>query len=365
MQKRDFIWLTRNTDIDNECNSMEECDSTAVIFKIFRPHNLVRIKEIFSDHKIQRYKDQNDFHYVEIKDYSLDAFAADAQKFNADIMYNAPNGKLYYVPVDATAYLRNFRRSSPAMLNNLSTRKKLNMLLALNQDCYISQKVQENRDEFLEYNSDKLNALLNLQIPSVFWDDEKRKIRLITAEIAKIPNIKPALENFHVLSPVRQKKLFKSVSEITAKYNHITLPHLFLLNNEEVKAFAHADWVDADAFAFEKNIYINTDKMKELNGIQCLSLAWHETNHIAQSYGDYRKYPMMEDMFNHRLNYLNEYADVYIMHPQEKVTYALEKLFLEESVARIGLIPDKQMFLPRSEYNVATQYMAKAMQRKF
>ena len=140
---------------------------------------------------------------------------------------------------------------------------------------------------------------------------------------------------------------------------------MFLLNNEEVKKFSHADWVDADAFSFEKNIYINTDKFKDLSGIQCLSLAWHETNHVAQSYGDYTQYPIMEDILSHRLNYLNEYADIYIMHPQEKVNYALEKRVMVESVVRIGLRADDKTFLPRVEYDVATQYMVKSMQRKY
>lgn len=109
----------------------------------------------------------------------------------------------------------------------------------------------------------------------------------------------------------------------------------------------------------------NTDKLQNLSGIQCLSLAWHETNHVAQSYGDYTQYPIMEDILSHRLNYLNEYADIYIMHPQEKVNYALEKQFMEESVARIGLRADDKTFLPRVEYDVATQYMVKSMQRKY
>ena len=365
MQKREFIWLTRNTDIDNVCESINDCAVTDVVFKVFRAHNLAHVQEIFGAHQIRLYKDENDFHYAEIKNYSLDAFADEAKLHNADIMYNDPNGKLYYVPADAKAYMRNFRRSTPAMLYGLSTRKKLDMLFALNQDCYMTQKIQENRDTFLDANSDKLNALLDLQIPPLFWEDELRKIRLITADIAKIPNIKPNLEKFHSLSKLQQRKLFAQVSAITAKYNNIQAPNLFLLNNEEVQKFAHADWVDADAFAFEKNIYINTDKLKNMNGLQCLSLAWHETNHIAQSYGDYAKYPIMEEIFSHRLNYLNEYADVYIMHPQEKVTYALEKQFIEEGVARIGLIPDKQMFVPRDDYTVATQYLMKSMQRKY
>jgi hypothetical protein len=210
-----------------------------------------------------------------------------------------------------------------------------------------------------------LHALLQIRIPPEFMEDELRKIRLIAAEIAKLPNIKKKLENFHSLSKVQQKKLFAATAAITAKYTGIQAPNLFLVNNEEVKQFAHADWVEADAFAFEKNIYINTDKLDKLSGIQCLSLAWHETNHIAQSYADYGKYPIMEDILSHRLNYLNEFEDVYIMHPQEKVNYALEKQFIEECVARTGLAPDSKTFLPRSEYDVATQYMAKSMQRKY
>lgn len=365
MQKRDFIWLTRNTDIDNICQSMEECANVDVVFKVFRSHNAAQVEKIFADYETQRYKDQDDFRYVEIRGFSPNDLSEAAKSFNADIMYNFPDGKLYYVPANAKEYMRTFRRSSPKMLNNLSTRKKLDILFAINQECYITQKEQEMHDAKLDDNSDKLNALLQIRIPSEFMEDELRKIRLITAEMAKIPNIKQKSENFHKLSRPEQKKLFDAVAEITAKYSNIKAPNLFLVNNRNVIDFAHADWVEADAFAFEKNVYINTDKIKNLSGIQCLSLAWHETNHIAQSYADYGKYPIVEDILSHRLNYLNEFAEVYIMHPQEKLNYALEKQFIEESVARIGIMPDDKTFLPRAEYDVATQYMAKSMQRKY
>ena len=365
MQKRDFIWLTRNTDIDNVCRSIDECASTDVVLKVFRSHNTKQVENIFASYTIQRYKDRDDFRYVEIKGFSLNDFSETAQGFNADIMYNFPDGKFYYVPANAKAYMRTFRRSSPQMLNNLSTRKKLDILFAINQECYVTQKVQEARDAKLDDNSDKLNALLQIRIPPEFMEDELRKIRLITEKIAKIPNIKQELTQFHALPPHKQKKLFAVVSEITSEYSNIKAPNLFLIDDKKVKDFRHADWVDADAFAFEKNIYINTDKLKNLSAIQCLSLAWHETNHITQSYADYSKYPIMEDILSHRLNYLNEFADVYIMHPQEKVNYALEKQFIEESVVRIGLAPDNRNFLPRQEYDVATQYMAKSMQRRY
>lgn len=365
MQKREFIWLTRNTDIDNVCQSMKDCATTDVVFKIFRKHNAARLEEIFADYQTERYKDDDDFLYVEVKEMSLNDFAGSAKSFNADILFNGANGKFYYIPVDADKYLQVFTKLSPQTLNKLSPRKKLDMLFALNQECHISTKAQKQRDKFLNKNSEKLNALLDLSIPPDFYEDELRKIRLITAEIAAIPEIKTLLKNFHNLPKKQQKELFFETCGITAKYNRIKTPNLCFISNPKMKKITQSDWVDADGFSVEKNIFINTGKLRQSSGIQCLALIWHETNHIAQSFADYTKYPIMEDILSHRLNYLNEFKDVYIMHPQEKVNYALEKQFIEECVARTGIAPDSKNFLPRNEYDVATQYMAKSMQRKY
>ena len=108
-----------------------------------------------------------------------------------------------------------------------------------------------------------------------------------------------------------------------------------------------------------------TDKIKKQSGIRFLALAWHETNHIAMAYGDYSRFAFMEDMLNSQLNYINDVADSYILHPQEKINYALEKQFIEECVARIGIKQLDNTFKPMPAFDVATQYIARSLKKEY
>lgn len=366
MKKQDFVWLTYNTDIDNECEKFEDCQYEKVMLKLHRKHHLPKIKEIFADHPTQVYKDENDFIYFEIKDMTLCDFCQTAVENGSDVIYNVPDGRCYYTPVDDRKYLHIFRKLKPKMLYQLSTRKKLNILHGLSQECFDNAAKKQNREDFLDYNSDKLNALLQMAIPEDFWEREQRKVRLITAEIAKLPDINKKLENFQNLSLKQKKDLFAQASRITAKYNRIKEPVLHFITQKQMDEYTSGnEWLNAEAFASENNIYVNIDSVKNLSGIQWMSIAWHETNHIAMARGDYSENPIMEDMLSSHLDYINDIQNSYIFHPQEKVNYALENKFIEEMLARTGVRADENTAKMYTEYAVAIQYMAKSLQRKY
>ena len=365
MKKQDFIWLTKNTDIDNECEKFEDCQYEKVMLKLHRKNHLPKIKEIFADHPTQIYKDENDFYFIELKNMTLCDFCQIAIENGSDIIYNDPNGKCYYVPIDDRKYMHIFRKLTPKMLHQLSTHKKLDILNGLSQEFFDNSTKKQKRKKFLNDNSDKLNALLQMAIPEDFWEREQRKIRLITAEIAKLPNINKKLENFQSLSLKQKKELFAQASQITAKYNRIKEPKLHFITQKQMDEYtSESEWLKAEAFVSENNIYINESRLKKLSGIQLMSIAWHETNHIAMSHGDYSENPIMEDMLNSHLDYLNSIQESYFFHPQEKVNYALENLFIEETIARTGVRTDENSTM-YSGYAVAIQYMAKSLQRKY
>lgn len=94
-----------------------------------------------------------------------------------------------------------------------------------------------------------------------------------------------------------------------------------------------------------------------------MTLAFHETTHVAQSNLDYKDFPEMEEMFSHRLNYLQNYADTYSATPLEMVTYNLEQEFCEQMNKRLKLKVRDYSY--NNEYNVAKQYIQKAMHRAF
>lgn len=365
MNKQEYIWLTRNTEIDNQCDEFADCKKQKVIFKLFRKHHLPKIEEIFAGHDTQVLKDEFDFTYFEVKDMTLYDFCGIAMDYNSDIIYNDPNGRCYYDPADRKKYEHIFRRSTPRELAQLSDRKKLDVLMAINKDCYMRLRNKLSHEQALDRNSDKINALLQLPIPKDFWEHEQRKIRLIAAEIAKMPGIKEKLENFHNLSEEEQRKIFKQTCKITAKYNRIDVPVVRYLSSKQMEdQTADTDWASPEAFASEYYIFVNKDRFKKLTGVQVMSLAWHETNHIAMAYGDYSSFGLMEDILNKRLDYINEIEQAYIFHPQEKINYALEKQLIEEIVTRTGVKADDKTMKMHSEYTVALQYMAKSLNQK-
>lgn len=363
MKKKDYIWLTRNTDIANVCDCFEDCDRVQVAFKLFRKSHLPQIRQIFADHKTKLQRDNKDNCYLIVKDITVSDFCDTALQYNSDLIYNDADGRIYYDPADRRKYQHFFRRSTPQTLSLLPPRKKLDILLSISKDCYLTLHGKEKHEAALDRNSDKLNALLQLPIPPEFWEDEQRKIRLITAEIAGIANIKAKLEHFHSLDLSAQQTLLRRTVNITAHYNNIKPPHFHLLTEKQMEQFNLSDWVEADAFTLEKDLYICADKLKKQSGIRCLALAWHETNHIAMAHGDYSRYPLMEDILNPRLNYINSVEQSYIFHPQELINYALEKQFLEECAARTGVKHLGNTFRPAAEFDVAAQYIARAFKK--
>lgn len=365
MDKKDYIWLTRNTEINNFCENFEDCTAQSVIFKLFRKSHLPKIREIFAANQTEEYIDKDGNNYLNVKDLTISNLCETALQYNSNLIYNSADGKIYYDPADRRQYLHFLRRNTPKRLAGLSPQKKLDILFSINKACYSCARADDNHEAALNRQSDKLNALLQMPIPFEFWENEKRKIRLITAEISRIPNIKHQLENFASLSLNAQKRLLKQTIEITARYNGIKPPKMYLLTAKQMEQYNLADWTDTDAFALERNLYICTDKIKNQSGIRCLTLAWHETNHIAMAYGDYSRFAFMEDMLNSQLNYVNDLANSYIFHPQEKINYALEKQFIEECVARTGIKQLGNTFKPASEFDVATQYIARSLKKEY
>lgn len=365
MDKKDFIWLTRNTEIDNVCNCFEDCDTEPVAFKLFRATHLPRIRQIFAEHNTELYRDEQDTCWLTVTDMTISDFCDIALQHNSDLIYNDADGRIYYDPADRRQYQHFLRRNTTQTLSQLSPQRKLNILLSISKECYMNLRGKEQHEAALNRQADKLNALLQLPISPEFWENEQRKIRLITADIAKIPHIKEKLEDFNTLSLPKQKNLLHRVAAITAKYNHIKTPQVILLTAEEMQQFRLDDWIEVDAFALDKTLYICTDKLKKQSGIHCLALAWHETNHIAMATGDYSRFPTAEDMLNPRLNYINGVEQSYIFHPQEKINYALEKQFIAECAARTGVKKLKNIFQPAPVFDVATQYIARSLQKKY
>ena len=367
MNEKEYIWLTRNTTIDNQCEKFKDCYYEKVVFKLFRKHHLAEIKKIFADHEVQAYKDGKDYAYLEVKDLTIADFCKTAMDYNSDIIYNDPTGRCYYDPANRKIYEHILRLSTPQQLSQLSPRKKLDILMSIDKDCYFSLRHKQKHEYALERKAEKINALLQFPISPEFWEREQRKVRLIAAEIARMRNIKKRLENFQTLEDKEQKKLFARICKITAKYNGIKAPTIQYLGEEEIKNYiknaSDDEEMNVEGFASEKTVFVNNDSFKKLSGAQVLSVAWHETNHIAMSHGDYSQFPLMEDILNPRLDYINGLKECYILHPQEKINYALEKQFIEEVVNRTGIKADDKTMEIYSEYAVAMQYMAKALQK--
>lgn len=364
MEKKDYIWLTRNTEIDNFCERFEDCSAQSVIFKLFRKSHLPKIKAIFAGHPFEQYEDKQDNVYFTVKDTSLTDLCQIAMEHNSDITYLDEVKRAYFEPVDRQRYRSLFWRKTPVQLSQLPPAEKLNILFSLNKDYYISEGRDKRHFAALEHQSNKINALLQLPIPPAFWEREKRKIRLISAAIATIPNIKEKLENFAELDCPAQQKLLKQTAALTAHYGGISTPVISLVTQKEMRQLAGCGWQTTDAINIEKDIYIGKSWLKKQSGIRCLALAWHETNHVVMAGGDFSQFPLMEDMLNPRLTYLGDIEEAYVMSPQEKINYALEKQFIEECVTRTGVKKFGNTFQLAAELDVAAQYMARSLQKE-
>ena len=66
-------------------------------------------------------------------------------------------------------------------------------------------------------------------------------------------------------------------------------------------------------------------------------------------------------MFSHRLGYLQNHADIYMSIPMEMVTYNLEQEFCEQLDTKLKMKMCDYSY--ETEYNIAQQYMIKALRR--
>lgn len=365
ISKADLMWLSYNTEICNDCQTVDDCLSQDIVFRVYRPHHREKLHQIFADYKMRDMKDRENNRYTKITGFNIGDLYQMMKENGGDMFLNTSDGKTYYVPIDKKKYRRIFNRVSAKMLANLPSGKKINILKSLSQKCYMTPQGREKSEQALSKKTDKILALLQIRIPSQFFEDELRKVRLITAEIAKISNIKESLEKFSKLPFKKQQELLKKVCEITAKYNHIDMPNVIFMTQKQIDKDEGLDkWVSAEAFSYERNVCINKDFLKKIDGAQALSLAWHETTHIAQALGDYSQYPLVEEMFNQSLDFLQKMPETYIFHPQEKVVYALEKQFIEKIVENTGIKTNDSTFSYAPEYDIATQFMHRSVNMK-
>ena len=365
ISKADLSWLIYNTEISNFCASADDCFTQDIVFHIYRPHHKEKLHQIFSGYKITDMKDSENNDYAEISNFTVENLYSQMREKGGDMFLNASDGRIYYIPLDKSKNRRIFNCASARMLANLPSNKKINILKSLSQKCYMTARGKKKSDFALAKKTDKILALLEIQIPQEFVEDEMRKVRLITAEIAKMPNIKEYIERFAKLPAKKKQDILRRVCEITAKYNNIDIPTVNFLTQKQIdKDEGLEEWVSAEAYAYEKNVCINKDFLKKIDGVQALSLAWHETTHIAQAYADYSKYPLVEEMFNQSMDYLQKMPETYIFHPQEKVVFALEKQFIEKIVENTGIKANDSTFSYNLEYNIATQYFRRAQRTR-
>lgn len=365
LKKSDLAWLTYNTEISNCSNSLDDCLAQEVIFRIYRPHHQDKVRQIFSDYKVVNMKDKDNNRYAKINGFTIGDLYKLIRENDGDMFLNLSDGKVYYVPIDKKKYRHIFNRAPAKLLAALPSAHKIKIIESLNQLCFVSARGKEKSEEALSKKTDKILAMLNIKIPPQFLEDELRKVRLITAEIAKLPDIREYLERFGKLPAKKQQDLLRKVCEITAKYNHIDMPNVKFMTKKQIdKEAGSDDWVSAEAFAYENNVCINTNSIKKIDGVQALSLAWHETTHIAQATADYSQYPLIEEMFNHNFDFIQKMPETYIFHPQEKVVYALEKQFIENVVKNTGIKTNEGTFSYMPEYDITTQYLKRAINTK-
>lgn len=364
MDKKDYIWLERHTEINNICTDIADCAFTDLAIKIHRPHHLKRLRQIFSEYPQELFRDNDELLYIRVKGLKIEDFYNIALSHNAEIIFNDTDNKIYYIPADRKKYLRIFRRSSAKMLSNLSNRKKLDILFALHQEVYPNNATADQNLAFLDQNSDKLLALLQMKLPRKFLEDEKRKTRLVAAEIAKIPHIAEKINGFRRLKSAEQQNLLTEISYITADINNIPKPEILFLTTKQMNESApDTDWIDTNAYTSGHTIYIDKQKTKQENGIYSVLSPFHETLHVAQAYGDYSAYPDVEDMFSAKLMYIEGMPETYSFAPPELVTYTLEHYLQEELINRLPLRTPENMETP--EYDIARQYVQKALQRSY
>lgn len=367
ISKRNYIWLERNTIINSYCEKVEDADKTGLSFKVYRPHHIEKLYDIFADYKLDLHKDSDNLLYVRIKGQTLDDLWNESVKHGGDLILDTNDCRAFYVPADKSKYKKIIRRSSPKMLANLSTRKKLDILFGLSQDIFYSEYAEKQHEIFIQKNMKKFLPLMMMKFPKKFVDDEKRKMRLVAMEVSRIPNIRKTLDDFEGLT-LEDKKLFMdNVVEITAKYNNIPKPNIYFLTTKEMNENLEvSEWFDTDAYASLDNVCFDETKVDKYSGLKCITLAFHEAWHVGQNFGDFSKYENVEDMFSEKLKYLEECSETYSLIANELLAYNMENLFMEEVVKYTGaFVKDDDINDAKSNYDISAQYVAKAINRSY
>jgi hypothetical protein len=367
ISKRDYIWLERNTVINSYCEKIEDVDKTGLALKVYRAHHIEKLYDILADYKLDLHKDSDNLLYVRVKGQTLDDLWNESVKHGGDLILDTKDCRAFYVPVDKEKYKRIVRRSSAKMLTGLSTRKKLDILFGLSQDIFYSEHAEIQHEKFMEKNMGKILSLMMMKFPKKFVDDEKRKMRLVAADVAKIPNIKNVLDNFETLSLEEKKLLMDNVIEITAKYNRINKPNVYFLTTEQINENLEiAEWMETDAYASLDNVCFDESKVNKYSGLKCITLALHETWHVGQNFGDFSKYENVEDMLSEKLKYLEECSETYSLTANELLAYNMENLFMEEVIKRTKAnVKDKDIEDLKLGYDISSQYVAKALSRSY
>lgn len=367
ISKRNYIWLERNTIINSYCEKVEDADKTGLSFKVYRPHHIEKLYDIFADYKLDLHKDSDNLLYVRIKGQTLDDLWNESVKHGGDLILDTNDCRAFYVPVDKEKYKRIVRRSSAKMLTGLSTRKKLDILFGLSQDIFYSEHAEIQHEKFMEKNMGKILSLMIMKFPKKFVDDEKRKMRLVAADVAKIPNIKNVLDNFETLSLDEKKLLMDNVVEITAKYNNIHKPNIYFLTTKEMNENLEvSEWFDTDAYASLGNVCFDETKVDKYSGLKCITLAFHEAWHVGQNFGNFSKFENVEDMLSEKLKYLGNCSETYNLTANELLAYNMENLFMEEVVKYTGaFVKDDDINDAKSNYDISAQYVAKAINRSY
>lgn len=363
ISKEEYKWLEHHTDILNNVPNLDDYERIDIKFRVYRPAHVQKIKDIFKEYQCISGQNKN-YRWVKVKNFTLSDFNNISYDFCADLIYNTAEHDINYLPTDKKRNYKIIRRATPKLLSNLSNHKKLDILFTFAQSIFPTTEKRDKAISFIEQNSSKFVALLQLKIPADFMREEYKKVKKITSLISDLPDIKNKLDSFQLLPREEQQSLIRKISGITAEVNGIKPPKVHFITNKQANNDPLiADWVQTDAFADYQDIYVNKDFIKTYSGLEALTLAFHETTHVAQSNLDYKDFPEMEEMFSHRLNYLQNYADTYSATPLEMVTYNLEQEFCEQMNKRLKLKVRDYSY--NNEYNVAKQYIQKAMHRAF
>ena len=363
IKEADYKWLERHTDILNIVPNLDDYASESVKFKVFRPNHINKIKEIFKNYKCTCGQNKKDI-WIKINGFTLDNLNDTAFQYFGDMIYDSYEHGIYFMPENRRRNKRILRKSSPKLLANLSNRKKLDIVFSYAQTLFPTEKIRQNQYNFIEENSEKFKAVLQLKIPSRFMEAEYQKLQQIVAKVASIPNIKEKLENFSSLSEKDRRYILNETSRITAEVNGINPPKVYYLSQKQVNNDQQiSQWVQTDAFSDYQDIYLNKDFFPKYTGIECLTLAFHETTHIAQTNADYPDFPEMEELFSHRLNYLQDHSETYLSIPMEVVTYNLEKRFQKQLADKLQLKTNETYY--NTEYAIAQKHLEKSLRRSY